>query len=239
MKNTLKRKAIILRKQGLSYNEIRRKIPVAKSTLSLWLHTVPLKPEHRQRLYTKRILYLARGPKSQKERRAKEVTAILERAKSEITLPLHPDAYKLLGTALYWAEGSKKKNFEITNSDPWLILFMVQWLKKVFNVDPAILKASLNMYPQQNEARLKRFWSQLTDIPIQNFRKSYIKPLNKKYKKNNLYYGTIKIYVPHGTDMKLRVFGWTQAILRDIRPRVTLIEKRWQSLREASRAVNL
>ncbi len=37
-----KEKAIALRKQGKTYSEILAKIPVAKSTLSLWLHDVGL-----------------------------------------------------------------------------------------------------------------------------------------------------------------------------------------------------
>jgi hypothetical protein len=69
---------------------------------------------------------------------------------------------------------------------------MVRWLKRVFGISPNFLKAWLNIYPQQNELELKQFWSQLTGIPLENFGKSYIKPPNKNYKKNTLYYGTIK-----------------------------------------------
>lgn len=34
--------AIELRKRGLSYSEILMQVPVAKSTLSIWLHSVGL-----------------------------------------------------------------------------------------------------------------------------------------------------------------------------------------------------
>lgn len=235
----LKARAIRLRKKGLSYNEIRREVPVAKSTLSLWLKEVLLKPEHQKRLYEKKVMVLLRGPKSQRERRQKEIQEIIQQAKKEVSCPLSLETLRLFGAAIYWAEGSKTINFAITNSDPYLITFMVGWFKLMFNVEPQQLKANLNIYPQQDEMALKKFWSNLTGVPITNFGKSFIKPPNKGYKKNNLYYGTIKIYVPKGTDSRHRTFGWVQAALHEIIPNVESTQRRWIKLTEVSRAVNI
>ena len=235
----LKREAIKLRKQGLSYNEIKKEMPVAKSTLSLWLKNVPLMPEQRKHLYTKRILNLVRGPQSQRERRIREITKIVNEAEKEVQLPLSYETYQLLGAALYWAEGSKTVHFAVTNSDPHFILFMVQWFERVFEIAPEALKAKLNIYPQQNELKIRQFWSQLTSIPLENFEKSFIKPPNKGYKKNNLYYGTIRIRVPRGTDMRHRVFGWIKAAIKDMAPEIKLKQKEWKSLKEVIRPVNL
>lgn len=235
----LKSKAIKLRKRGLSYNEIKKEVDVSKSTLSLWLKTIPLKEKDRKRLYTKQVMYLARGAQSQKERRLREVEKIIKDAKSEIKLPLSKETFHLMGAALYWAEGSKTKMFEISNSDPHLILFMVRWIESIFNIKSKDLKASLNIYPQQNDSDIKKFWSDLTGIPIKQFGKSYIKPLNKGYKKNILYYGTIKIVMPKSVDARYRVFGWIQAVLKDIAPNINIVQKRWESLTEVQRPVNL
>src|SRR3989338_7266338 len=191
-KDKLKIKAISLRKRGLSYNEIRLKIPVAKSTLSLWLNSVKLKPEYKNRLYTKQIKSLSFGASSQKERRAREVEIIVETARKEVGLPLDPEVLKMMGAALYWAEGSKTKNFTITNSDPHLILFFVKWLEGVFEIET-----------------------------------------------NNLYYGTIKVFVPKGTDMRHRVFGWIKAALSDIDVNSKHSQKEWVSLTKTARPVNL
>jgi len=237
----LKLKAIKLRKQGLSYNEIRNKIAPAlsKSTLSLWLKSIKLKPEYQKRLYTKQIEILSRGSQSQKERRKREVEKIIEEAASEIQLPISSETYKLFGVALYWAEGNKTKSFEITNSDPYFIVFMVKWLNEVFGIKAETLRPRLNIYPQQNDAKIKKFWSQLTGIPLKNFGKSYVKPLSSGYKKNNLYYGTIKIYVPRGTDMRHKVFGWLRSILKDVDTKVKITERKWLSLTKGGRAINI
>jgi transcriptional regulator with XRE-family HTH domain len=109
MKNAPREKAVALRRKGLSYNEIRKKIDVSKSTLSLWLKGIRLRPEYRRRLYTKQIEILSRGATSQKERRSREVDAIIETSMRETSFPISEEAYKLFGVALYWAEGSKPR----------------------------------------------------------------------------------------------------------------------------------
>jgi transcriptional regulator with XRE-family HTH domain len=239
MKNVLRERAQELRKKGLSYKEIKEKISVSKSTLSLWLRDVPLAPEQKKRLYTKQIEILSRGPMSQRIRRTREIDAIIKKALHEIGLPLSRDTFKLFGTALYWAEGNKTRNFGITNSDPYLIMFMVQWLKEIFHVDPKTLRPHLNIYSQQDEITLKKFWSEITGIPLVNFGKSFIKPANKGFKKNNLYYGTIKIYVPKGTDLMHVVYGWRKAVLQNLENKVDSIERRWVSLKQTGRPINL
>jgi len=234
-----KKRAIKLRRKGFSYGEIAKKMGIAKSTLSFWLKTVSLTREQKECLYTKNVLILARGPQSQKERRIREINTILGKAEKEIKLPLSFETYRLIGAALYWAEGSKTSGFKITNSDPDLILFMVKWLKRAFDIPPEKLKVWLNVYPQQNESKIKQFWSRLTNIPLENFGKSFVKPLNKNFKKNNLYYGTISIKVPKGTDMRYQVFGWIKTVLKDTAPKIKLVQKEWKSLKEVPRPANI
>lgn len=227
-----KLKARLLRKNdGLSYKEIADKIGIAKSTAKLWCDDIVLKPEYRQRLYTKQIEILSKGPKSSHERREKEVKVIIKNAENEIHLPLDNEAYKLLGAALYWAEGDKTKHFAITNSDPSLIKFMVVWMHDILEIESQRLKAHLNIYPQQNEKEIKNFWSDLTGIPLKNFGKSFVKPANKKYKKNTLYYGTIKVRVSRGTDTKYRVFGWINSALKNTKTEIAKIERKWHKLK--------
>lgn len=207
--------------------------------MSLWLKTVPLKPEYRKKLYTRAVGVLNAGAQSQKQRREKQVALIIKNGQDEINKPLSMQSYRLIGAALYWAEGSKTRLFQLTNSDPVMILFWVKWLNKILNIQAKILKARLNIYPQQNESNIKTFWSDLTGIPLVNFGKSYIKPLSKNYKKNNLYYGTIRIEVPKSTDLRYRVYGWIKAVLADIEPHIIKVERKWARLKTVARPVNM
>ncbi len=237
--NILKVKAIKLRKTGLSYGDISKKLNVSKSTLSYWLKDIALTKEQQNKLYTKQILILSKGPQSQKERRKREIEKILKEAENEILLPISLETFRLFGAALYWAEGSKTNGLKITNSDPCLVLFIVRWIEKIFNIPPKELKAWLNIYPQQNNSEIKQFWSELTGIPLEKFGKSFIKPLSKNYKKNNLYYGTISVRVPKGTNIRYKIFGWINMALKNINTDVKLTQKEWGKLTEVSRAINL
>jgi hypothetical protein len=169
----------------------------------------------------------------------KEVETIIANGKKEISSPLSQDARRLLGAALYWAEGSKAGAFSIANSDPILILFIVRWLTKEFDIQSRDLKAWLNIYPQQNDNDLKGFWSDLSGIPVSRFGKSYVKPLSKNYKKNNLYYGTIRIRVSKSTDLKHRVYGWLQGALEEYAPEYQATQKKWARLSDVEKPVNL
>lgn len=235
----LKAEAVKLRRQGLSYGDIQKKLNVSKSTLSSWLKLILLKPKQRERLYTKQIENLSKGSQSQRERRKREVKKILEAAEKEIKLPLSVNTFRLMGAALYWAEGSKGKRTQITNSDSRLIIFMVAWIDKFFNIKPKNLKARLNIYPQQNEKQIINFWSELLRIPVKNFGKSYIKPKNKGYRKNNLYYGTIRIEVPKSADICCRINGWINGALKEVDSRTNKLQNRWGNLRKVERPVNL
>ena len=228
----IKQKVKILRaKDGLSYKEIANKIGIPKSTATLWCKNIILKPEYKKRLYTKQIELLSNGPRSSHARREKEINKIIKNAEDEIVLPIDNQALKLFGAALYWAEGNKTKHFAITNSDPYLIKFMVNWLERVLKISPKNIKVHLNIYPQQNEKNIKKFWSELTKIPLNNFGKSFIKPRSKNYKKNTLYYGTIKIRVQKGTDFRHKVFGWINSVLKDTLLETDMIKRKWHKLK--------
>ena len=81
----------------------------------------------------------------------------------------------------------------------------------MFRIKAKDLQAHLNIYQQQDEGLIKKFWSEITGIPLTNFGKTFIKSANKGYRKNNLYYGTIRIRIKRGTDLRLRVLGWISA----------------------------
>lgn len=50
-KNILKKKAIALRKKGLSYQQIKRKLNLANSTMNGWLAGIKLTSKQKQRLF--------------------------------------------------------------------------------------------------------------------------------------------------------------------------------------------
>ena len=83
-KHDLKQKAINFRRQGKTYSEILKEIPVAKSTLSLWLRDVGLSIAQKQNITEKRQQAQKRGADAQRNKRIKKQTSIVETAQAEI-----------------------------------------------------------------------------------------------------------------------------------------------------------
>ena len=106
-----KQLAIELRLKGKTYNEINETLGVAKSTLSGWLRNVKLSKKiesellnKKQRSWRKTIIVF--NKKRAEKIRAKSKTD-QEKWSQEIK-NLTEKELKLVGTALYWAEGYKK-----------------------------------------------------------------------------------------------------------------------------------
>lgn len=203
----------MLRRQGLSYREIEKKVNVAKSTISVWCKDILLNFEQKARLDANWKQAGYRGSRIIAERRAEEIRVIKEQAKQEIH-SLTPREFQIAGTIIYWAEGSKTSNTSITNCDPNLILFMTRWFEKVCNIPSNRLRAHLHYHEAQDEEKIKKYWSQLTGIPLENFGKSFLKPKGTGHRKNILPNGIIRIRVAGiGADnLRHKIMGWIEGI---------------------------
>ena len=130
-----KERALELRKQGRSYREILVEIPVAKSTLSLWLHSVGLSREQKQRLTEKKLVAIHKGSQARKRNRIWEQEQIMDVARLEVGTLSWRELW-LIGATLYWAEGAKEKEYRVgnrvqfTNMDPQMIkLFRIGFVQ--------------------------------------------------------------------------------------------------------------
>lgn len=194
----LKEEAIKLRKRGLSYNEILQKVPVAKSTISLWCRYIKLTPKQIKNLQSGRITKNAlKGIKAIQNmfwrRRCEAFFSGADMLKNKKLI--NKNSRFIAGLMLYWAEGNKKSGAAIANSDPRIIKFAVSWLKEFWDVSPGQIKVHLHLHSGQDENKMKAYWSSLTGISLKNFGKSFVKPEGSGYRKNILYNGTVKIAV--------------------------------------------
>ncbi len=212
-----------LRFQGLSYKEIRGRIPfsIAKSTISNWCKDIVLTIEQQERLeklfrdgsYAGSLL----GSKTNKIRREAEVKRIKESARAEWP-ELSYHEFKVAGLMLYWAEGNKKRSVGVSNSDPELIRFMMRWFRQICGVEDKKFKAYLNLHSGQDEGQIKSFWSNITGIPLSQFGKCYIKKEGTGHRKNILYNGTIKIQICD-KNLLYKILGWIEGVILKVRGR--------------------
>lgn len=224
MKNhdTIKKEAFKLRNSGHSYNLISQKLGVAKGTLSFWFKDKPFVPN---KTVLKRIKL---GPfisgKIRHERKLNSINEIKKAAKIELGKISERDLW-ILGIGLYIGEGSKTyEDVRIVNSNPEIIKLAVHWFKTICKINNKNLALTIHLYPDSNIDKALKYWSDLTSVPLNQFRKSQIdKRENKSWKKRNkLPYGTADLSVKSqgnpefGVKLHRKIIGWIEGVLEII-----------------------
>ena len=214
-----KERAIELRKKGYSYSEILKEISVAKSTLSLWLRSVGLAKKQKQRLTEKRLTALKRGWEACQKKRILITQKIKKEAKEEIK-KINKKELWMIGTALYWAEGTKAKEYRrgekvsFSNSDPNMILLFLKWLKEICLVSPSHLIYELYIHKNADWKEAQKYWAQILSIPLNEIR-IYFKKHKTFTKRKNVgkkYYGVMRIKVRRSTNLNRKIAGWIEKI---------------------------
>ena len=225
-KDTQKKEVIALRRSGLSYSEILKQVPVAKSTVSLWLRDVGLSKQQHQRLTEKKIAAIIRGGQAKKEQRLQRTKDIYEAAEREVG-HISKEQFWILGVGLYWAEGSKEKehhpgtNLTFNNSDPTMIRVFLKWLFEVCKASP--VNITLEIYIHKNSINktpaVQEHWSKVTGFPVASLQRVYYKQnkiLTNRKNIGDLYYGTLRVKVNASSALLRRVTGWTRGIVREL-----------------------
>lgn len=222
MKSDHKSKAISLRRKGLSYSEILAQVPVAKSSLSLWLRDVGLAGKQVQRLTDKKRAAQLRGGAARREARLKETDRIFTAAREDVS-KLSKREMWLVGAALYWAEGSKEKSYrprislDFANTDPNMVRFFVQWLMVCCDIPKENIYAHLYIHEYQKKRvpHALKFWSQSSGLHAGAITGVYFKrhnPTTRRHNASEFYYGTLRVRVKCSTALVRKIQGWTNGI---------------------------
>lgn len=210
--------AISLRKQGLSYNEILRKVPVAKSTLSVWLKDIGLAKRQKQQLTEKRKVSQQKAAEACRNIRIVHEAEIIRLARKEVQ-NINRREFWLIGIALYWAEGSKQKANHVSqkicfnNSDPKMIFLFDRWIKEFFDRKGDDITYSIYIHQTADAERAQTFWGNLLNTKIE---KIYFKKHTPKTNRKNIqdtYFGLLRIEVRRSTDLNRKIKGWTLGII--------------------------
>lgn len=216
-KTAEKDKAVVLRRKGLSYREILQHVPVAKSTLSLWLRGVGLSKRQKQRLTEKKLASIKRGWAVWHQQRLIRTENIREEARRDFSRRiLNRDALWLTGVILYWAEGTKGKSHTpgssvaFNNSDARMISLFLRWLKEIVYVPDEMIRLDLYIHKRGNINRALRFWSKKVSTSSSRIR-VYFKRHNPNPKRRNIgneYNGLLRISVKRSSGLNRRIDTW-------------------------------
>lgn len=215
--------AIALRRQGLSYSEIRRRVPVSKSSLSVWLRSVGLLEWQQDRLSERRLAAARSSGRKLHDQRVQRTRETIEQALDEGRRYVHMKEIDwLTGVVLYWAEGSKSKPWNhseqlcFTNMDATTILIMKRWLERYCGVSEADISYALFIHARADIQGAQKFWLGKLGIKPEHLR-TYFKKHNPSPRRQNVggeYHGTMRIRVRRSAGLNHRVNGWIQAVAR-------------------------
>ena len=217
-----KQRAIKLREKGYSYSEVLKQIPVAKSTLSLWLRSVGLSIKQKQRLTKKKLESALRGAKKKREQKIVLINKIHQEAEKDIKKITRRELW-LMGIMLYWAEGSKEKRFatniQFSNSDSVMIKLFLRWLLDICKIDYNRIGFSIYIH-ENHKYRLKKivdYWIKQIGFSKKYLTGVYFKKGNPKTKRTNIgenYYGVVRIRVRRSSDLNRKIIGWIHGIMK-------------------------
>ena len=219
MKTKEKKISRELRRQGLSFNEIRQKVKVSKSSVSLWVRDIELTKSQKQKLskngVKKEVIEKRRKTRLTRENNRRQL--IIDKAKFEIKHLLRKELW-LVGIALYWGEGAKtlRSGVQFSNSDPRSIQLMMQFFKKNCKVPQNKFRGHIHIHPHLDEERAKMYWHNISGIPYNQFYKTS-KQHSKasKGKKDTLPFGTFSIQICN-TELFLKIKGWIEGVHESI-----------------------
>lgn len=217
-------KATELRRKGFSYSEILKRVPVSKSSLSLWLRSVGLSKKQSQRLTEKKLASIKRGWIKWHQIRIDKTNEIKIKAIQE-TSAIDNDDLWLIGIALYWAEGSKERDTSIggsvrfNNSDPRMIKLFLKWLRDIIKINEEDIKYDIYIH-ENSKNRIEdviKFWANITDTSVDKFKYIYFKKNKIKTNRKNIgdkYFGLMRVTVRKSSSLNRMISGWIEGICK-------------------------
>lgn len=187
--------ARVLRRRGYSVKEIANKLDISASTSSLWSRDVTLNNEAQERLNDRRIIGQHKAISVRQENA--KVKNVLDQSFAKATIKsikFNKNINLLCCALLYWAEGSKTEGLvSFTNSDPKMIATFLDLFRKSFvGIDESKFRCLIHIHEYHDDKEIKKYWSLITDIPVSQFYRSYLKPHTGHRKKVN-YQGTLSL----------------------------------------------
>lgn len=211
----LKQKAQSLRKKGLTYTEIIQQINyrVPKNTFTGWFKNIELSDDSKQRIVNKTAESGGRGRviawQSIRQKRAKLIEEIYHKVDKQIK-DIDKLTAKIILSMLYLGEGGKNGEWiRFGNSDPKIIELFLILLRKSFEIDETRIRGKVQCRADQNISDLEKYWSKLTEIPINQFHKGFLdkRTLGKPTKRLDYKGVFVVIYCSNRIFLELKFFS--------------------------------
>jgi transcriptional regulator with XRE-family HTH domain len=204
-KTVERQRARELRARAWTLQEIADELGVSRSSASLWVRDVEFEPKPRQRP-------VFRNPSSLHLKKLAEIEAADAWARTYVA-SLSEDAFFAAGIALYAGEGAKGDGEVIfANTDPAMIRFFCTWFRRYFVVDESRLRLRVYLHEGLDLDAAQRFWSDVTAVPLGQFRQGYRAPADSTIRTNKHEHGCAYVRYTCSTTHR-RIMGLVRALL--------------------------
>lgn len=209
VKAEIREEARQLRQQGHSIRDIAAKLGVSRGSVSVWVRDIVLTVDQIETLKANQRSYAAQTTGAQvNKRKFRELRAVYQahgRARAKEMRPLH-----MLGCALYWAEGAKRKNVYFANSDPNMIILFVRFLREEMNVADSEIVIYIHCHTNipHEMKEIEDYWIGLLGLSQSNLRKTYTKK-GSQIKRSVLAHGVCGVGV-YSVELVQHIFGAIQ-----------------------------
>jgi hypothetical protein len=198
-KPDLREQARSMRAQGASLNAIKAAVPVAKSTISLWVRDIALDEEHRAALQAANPAVNGR----QVGQRAWSRACREERQRAQghgREFAGRGDPLHCAGCMLYWGEGSKGRNtVAFTNADVDMLRFFLRFLRESYGVhdDAVRLRVNCHLGNGLSAEQIETWWLGALVLPRTCLRTSIVNRPSRASKavRRPLIHGTAELRV--------------------------------------------
>ena len=218
MKGSERAQAIALRRDGASYQKIRQGLGIAKSTLWRWLKNEGLVESQSQQLTELRRTAQRKAVNAVRRTRLEKTHTIMSEARRDID-QITLSELRLIGAALYWAEGAKQKEHKgqasaqvvFSNTDPRMLRVFVAFLHQCCGIEPSTLRFRIYLHETADATDARIYWHHQLGIEAITTAPVTWKRHKRSVHRVNVgagYHGLLRIIVPSSTDLNRRISGW-------------------------------
>jgi hypothetical protein len=207
--------------QGLTLREIKEILQAPLTTINYWVSDIELTKKQRRMLEERVQNSLQSGrirsQKQKKEQRAEREKMLFMQGQADTNALTSRELF-IAGVALYWAEGFKSKHerrLGFCNSDPYMVKFYIRWLENFLKVNrqDIVPRLILNISYQERTEELKKYWSKITNIPLNQFTKTFYQQTKWKKKHNaDTYKGVLRLHVKGSFEQFWKMKGWIEGL---------------------------
>lgn len=213
IKEEFKRRVWELRKEGKSYNSIRKELKVSKSTLSYWFQYLDWSREVKnkntkeiQKESTSRIILMNEAKRKQSSEKHEEMK---KEAKEEFEKYKDSPVF-IAGLMLYLGEGDKSiktGHLRMGNVDSYVLKIFIKFLTMFCDINVEKIRFWLLCYPDHDIEKCLIWWSESIVINRNQFYKTQV--IQGRHKEKKLLYGVGNITIT-STFLKTKVLKWIE-----------------------------